>query len=389
MSVFDRIKNRKRDLSWAKGFDAAPVAAPNYEAALHLSDVEIERITEKQMRSYDKAVSDFCSKTSLTALDMSFLMVAATLQTLRWAFMSNDKFRFEKAADADKTLKSVGDTAKNYEFVPASLADLISNHTVPYDAIARSERFKSIYPDLSTGLSGTTHRYKTLGHDPLAGLIVGTANIATNTLTVNDFGELFPSYHVVNQQIDAKTDLYHVMKWTGQLLVDQPEVVGASFIRQIVHSGTDVFTKQGLPLPIINVISPETSKFLVGEQIDTYSVTRGAALAILINKVIEMSHRVFFDPKSDDELIYEVRTRKILTYSNTLSSLLNVGYVALTRDLKRLDIGGILVTLWRLLNDRKKIQELQWEFINKTLDRELQREEDEVNQQLAQWGFSI
>ena len=33
-----------------------------------------------------------------------------------------------------------------------------------------------------------------------------TANIATNTLTVNSLSELYPSYHVLNQEINGKTD---------------------------------------------------------------------------------------------------------------------------------------------------------------------------------------
>ena len=238
-------------------------------------------------------------------------MVAAMIQTLRWALLSNDKMRFSNASDADKALDKTRNSLMNSEFVPATIQDIASSalyHTVPYDATARSVRFQQIYPDFSTGLSGSTHRYKALGHNPLAGLIVGTANIATNTLTVNDFSTFFPSYHVKNQQIDGKTDIYHVTKWTGQILVDKPEIVGAAFIRQIIHSGTDAFTKQGLPIPVINIVSPETSKFLVGEQIDVYSVARGIALSIMVNKIVEMCHRIFFDSNRDDSALYEVRT---------------------------------------------------------------------------------
>jgi len=47
--------------------------------------------------------------------------------------------------------------------------------------------------------------------------------------------------------------------------------------------------------------------------------------------------------------LYEVRTRKILTYSNVLATGSNVIYVALFKDLTRLDVGGMLVTLYRLI----------------------------------------
>ena len=370
---------------WVNGFEAENVEKPDYVKILTPTAEEKAAAVQKYSAIYAKALDDFKNKTSLTSWDMDILMVAAALQTLRWAFISNDVGRFDKASDADKAFKNVGKNLENLPFVPATIPKLLSDHTVPYDAVNYSENFSGE----SAGLSGRNHRFKTLGHDPLAGLIFGTANIATSTLTVNDFSQIFPSYHVVNQKIDRKTDIFHILKWTGDLMMNKPEIVGAAFAKQIIHSGTDIFTKQGLPVPVINVISPETSKFLIGEQIDIYSVTRGAMLAILINKIVEMCHRAYFDKNSDDEKLYKVRTRKILTYSNTMSSLLNVGYVGVTRNFKKMDIGGILVTLHRILNDKKEIEKIRLEFIQKTLDNELKKEEDEVNEKLARWGYKI
>ena len=358
-----------------------------YFNMLLLTDDEVDEIHSNHMRKYSEAVAEFSKKTSLTGADMSFLMVAAVLQTLRWVFFGKDMQRMG-ASESDKAFKNVGE--KLNEYLPASVSEIgysLINHTVPYDAIKRSDRFKGIYEDMP-GLSGTNHRYKAIGHDPLAGLIFGTANIATNTLTVNDWTTAFPSYHVRNQEINGKTDLYHVMKWTGEMLQDKPEVVGAALLRQVAHCATDVFTTQGLPIPVINTISPEMSKFLVGNQIDFYGTVKSASMAILINKLIEMCHRLFYNP-SDDIRLYDVRTRKILTYSNTLASVINIGYVGATRNVKKLDVGGILVALWRLLNDEEEIRKIKREFVNMTLDGELKKEEDEVNQQLARWGFSI
>lgn len=383
-----KSKGKKRDYSWMNGINAPKVSSPNYKSMLLSSPEEAKRRTDTYLKQYNKALKDFMEKTTLTSTDMKLLLFAAALQTLRWGLLNNEKMRFNKASDADKMLDAVHNKVKDY--VPATVEQILSSHTVPYDAIQRSENFMSIHPDCSTGVSGANHRYMTLGHDPIAGLLVGTANIATNTLTVNDLSNLFPSYHVFNQQIDRKTDLYHIMKWSSEILIDRPKVIAVSFCRQIVHCGTDVFTKQGLPLPGINILSPEASKFLIGSQIDVYNVViRGMMLSVLINKIVEMIHRLFFDPSHDEEKLYEVRTRKILTYSNTLSSILNIGYAGLTKNPKNLDVGGLLVTLWRILTDREIIREIQWEFINKTLDGELRKEEDEINQRLSKWGFSI
>ena len=205
-----RFKNRKRKrpFSWKNGFDAPPAERPDYTSLFTCTDEDVNRATVQYISHVRDLQHEFENRTSLTNIDMKLLIIGAFLQTIRWAFITNDKFKFSKASDADKILKHTGKSIANSEYMPATLEQIIldaSNHRVPYDAMRLSERFKSIYPGFTTGLAGVNHRYLTLGHDPLIGLIVGTANIATNTLTVNKFTELYPSYHVVNQEINGKT----------------------------------------------------------------------------------------------------------------------------------------------------------------------------------------
>jgi len=78
---------------------------------------------------------------------------------------------------------------------------------------------------------------------------------------------------------------------------------------------------------------------------------------------VAMIHKLFYDPKYINPDIYEVKTRKILLYSNVLASGSNVIYCALTEDLRKLDVGGLIVTLYRLFTDIKFIREVKQEFI--------------------------
>lgn len=376
-------KGKRQYRDWLQGFETPVCKKTNYVAMLQPREENIAKRTQEYLDHCDDLDRRFQRETCLTPLDIRFLIVAACMQTLRWGLLNNTVGRFANSKDGEKFIEGTK------QYLPASMEQLVMDHRVPYDVVARSERFRKIYGDESTGLSGNTHRVRALGHDPLAGLIFGTANIATNTVTVNDWSQIFPSYHVVNGEIDAKTDVANVLEWTGQMMVDKPEIVGASFIKQIIHCGTDVFTKQGLPIPVINIISPEVSQFLIGKGIDLYSVTRSATLTILINKFIEMCHRLFFRYGHDDARTYEVRTRKILLYSNTFSSVLNMGYAYLKRDIKYLDVGGLLVTLWRLLTDSKRISELRAQFIQETLDGELKKEEDAARDRLARLGVFV
>lgn len=386
---------RKRIIKRREWHFATEDDTPSYEEQLTMTEDEIEASTAKYMLDYHKAVDTFEKKTSLNGLDISIMLVAAALQVTRWIILSNGSYRFNKATDADHFIENSAKKIAESPYVPTTIQDIAASieHRVPYDAIVRSERFKSIYINETTHLGGRTHRVNALGHDPLAGLIVGTANIATNTLTVNDIYSGFPSYHILNQHINAKTDLGHIMGWTIDEFQKRPQVVGGAFARQVVHLGTDAFTPQGIPLPIINNISPEYSQFLINNKIDFYSVTRGMMFAVLINKLIEMFHRLFADKtKIDDEeymRLYEVKTRKIILYSNTLSSVLNVAFATATNNYKMLDIGGLIVTFWEFISKRKKMEEIKADFIRKTLDNEFKKEEDTINEKLAPYGYAI
>ena len=87
--------------------------------------------------------------------------------------------------------------------------------------------------------------------------------------------------------------------------------------------------------------------------------------------------------------LYEVKTHKVITYSNVIASTSNVIAVAIgtaigsstgnqdliRKSLQKLDIGGLLVTLYRLISDAKFIREVKEEFILGSFDRMIMGEE--------------
>ena len=64
-----------------------------------------------------------------------------------------------------------------------------------------------------------------------------------------------------------------------------------------------------------------------------------------------------------DRKLYEVRTRKILSYSNAIACSTNVLICALTENFDKLDIGGIAVAIYRLITDETFIRQVKEEFI--------------------------
>lgn len=150
-------------------------------------------------------------------------------------------------------------------------------------------------------------------------------------------------------------------------------------MKEAVHLRSDVNTKASLPIPAVEAISPglagEIAKYGF-DMANVLTVGKQASYSILINTLIGAFHRLYYNENTyQDRMLYEVKTRKILLYSNLIASMSNVIYVAVSAYLgnedavKKLDIGGLTVTLYRLITDTEFIRQIKHEFVYKEFDK--------------------
>lgn len=101
---------------------------------------EIDACAEKYMRHYQTLRTEFKNRTKLTDFDMILLFIAASVQCLRWAVITNDSLRFstDKAGE-----KFVDNKAKWIGTRFPTVGDIIMDHQVPYDAVTRSDFYKA------------------------------------------------------------------------------------------------------------------------------------------------------------------------------------------------------------------------------------------------------
>lgn len=306
----------------------------------------------------------FQKQTKLTPMDMSFLFIAVGLQIARQYVLTKFPERLDDQAAAKGT-RGHGEehSDRSHRYYNPSLEEILTN-PVPFDANIGANGALS-----GGGFMG--HRTTAIGHDPILGIIFGTANIATATLTTSSM----QSYHIgtLNNRDafthHAQTPL--VLGYTGHKLLkeglDGKIKVGASLGKEIIHLKSDLNTKHSLPFPVVSVIDKRMASTLASYGLDMANIVtvgKQATYAALINAMISMTHRMFYDGISrSDEKLYEVRTRKILSYSNLIASSSNLAVVAVTQDFKNLDLGGLAVTIYRLVTDRKFIQQVKYDFI--------------------------
>lgn len=365
-----RELDRMRKQSAAK-IEAAKDALHEREAVdRHLTQVQNEysRVVDISRRApavIEDVDKKFKEKTKLSDSDIAFLFLCTALQCTRQYLLTNEMFRLEDKGGLKSNVRGELLMKHAYDAVPDVIAPTewkkVLFQPVPYDATNHSNFIH--YSD-SQKLGGRNHRYRTLGHDPILGWIFGPANIMTNSLTETDF---VTTYQVSNNIILRRYPLgtMGMLNRAVGYAKNDPMLLTASVARQAIHFGSDYFTKQGLPVPLIATVNNDLAKTMLTKgHIDMWSITRGAVLAALINQLIAVIHRLFYDENRDGrETMYEIRTRKILSYSNALAVSSNVVVTAFTKDLAKLDVGGMLVALHRFISDYQFIQAVKRDFL--------------------------
>lgn len=317
---------------------------------------------------------EFESITKLNKTDVMLLFLAVGMQIARQYLVTQFPERKDNIVAAKETKGHIEEHSnRRHRYYNPSIEEIISN-PVPFDSNIGANGALS-------GGGRLRHRVTALGHDPIIGLIVGTSNIATSTLTNNRL----ESFHIYTKITNmgkrdtfrnrAKTSL--VFEKTGEKLLFQglegKKLVGTSFIKEIIHLKSDINTKHSLPLPIISAIDGSVASKLAeygADMANLKTIASQSTLSILINSLIAMIHGAFA-PDELSKTLYEVRTRKILSYSNVIASSSNLIFVGVNgavgnKDaIKNLDIGGLLVTCYRVASDAKFIVSAKQEFIER------------------------
>lgn len=327
----------------------------------------------------DNATAEFNKLTSIfNKKDIPFFIFSLILQgAVKYAIKAMREMSDKELADKtpfhgnEKTCRS----GNRYY---CTREEIIAN-PVPFDATRRVYD-KDYYNGKDGGLpgfSGLNHRTRALGHDPILGLIFGTANIMTSTITRNDF----MSWHVetfthtgYNNPHDSISDPASTLQiFTSIYSRLQSEgkegwmTLGCALLKEIVHLLSDIPSRQSLPFPIISVFSEKWAKRLSLYGLNFGTIAQGGFALMLINWLIGFLHGLCRG-KNEDEALYEVRTRKIIMYSNALATVSDLAlslYLAYHGDknaMRKFDLGGYMVTLYQISHSTKVISEIETEF---------------------------
>lgn len=361
---------------------------------------EIYQNAEQYLDSIDE---QFEIATGLNKTDVAFLLLATALQIGRWVVIGelngsiSRQMEESRVAHDDQSIKDM-EKEKRYEYKEKHKDDehIKSKHrdwanivfdSVPYDITRGSKNF-------GINMEAGYHRIHTLGHDPVLGWIFGTMNILSDTITLDK------TYGLQTFKVEM---MDKPKRWTGlysgtQGFIDSIDSVKedenrlpAAVFAQALHLKSDEYTKLGLPVPVLEAFVPNTANKLYKEGYDTLKLMKDiavvgtqAVVAVLINMLISLIHGVFYkEDEYHNRDLYEVKTRKILMWSNIIASSSNAiavagmevaAYFAENPELAKkgwqyLDIGGYIITMYRIVSDTKFIRRVKKEFLEKEWEK--------------------
>ena len=331
--------------------------------------------------------SDFKEKTKLSKIDITILFIAVGLQVARQQLQKNYFTKESRPTDKECAGKpNYNRDQRGKGYYRTSIAEILTN-PVPFD----TQNGTGIKESINLG-GGKGHRQATLGHDPILGLIFGTANIATRTVTLSNLS--LESYHVKYDNFITKEGI--LSKRKGDYFAERADIEKilrygikkkifleegteglklflVSLGKEILHLRSDILSKESLQIPFLSLdmnIVNKLSKYHI-DMASVYTVEKQALISIIINEIIRRIHQLIIChmEKNVDMNLLEVRTRKILSYSNIIASTSNILEVGIRTALKdssainKLDIGGLGVTIYRVISDTKYQKRIKHEFI--------------------------
>lgn len=372
--------------------DYASTRAACVAAEVSWEDKAIETSVREYAENIDRIDHEFKERTKLQDADAAFLVGATMLQAAR-VLVINSLTEVERAgagnakeAALHNAQEKLFDHFEGGTMQPdrlyASKSHILEARGVPYDATRYEETNFKLF-------KGANHRFATLGHDPVLGLVFGTSNIMTNTIScvketnVFGIGARIPVTHCVsydllgkNPRIGEQVSTIEMLTRSGRRVVDEPDAAAFALIKQLIHIGTDLYTPCGIQIPFANLVLDRAHAEMLTRYVSTGDLLKvgvQAGMAVLVNWLVASLHGcslIFQGDGSDYALeTYQVRTKKILLISNAIATSSSVLQAAVFKNPRCLDLGGAAVFVYRLFSDRSFIAKLEQEYLDAELDK--------------------
>lgn len=339
-----------------------------------LSAEEVAQASAQVRRIYD----EFAKRTGLTSRDVAFLGVAGSIQTARWAMIPK---LLNKAGKSGKVLAALSPSAMAMLGTkPKGDKELAvideANKEFQSEAEGEVQEIHGGHKSWDEILQAKDQPPTRAFNNEAMNWIFGLVNAITGTKTDSNFKSVDETGQPVKTPA-VLADAFSSIKEDPRRLAAAVYALYAQ--EKLAHGETVDMLK-----PFTEMMAPQMESELFQSQmqqlVSVNSLTlvgQQAAIPLVINMAVGLLHGFMYNPDVDGpRAFYDARTRKILLMSNLMASSGNVALAATTEAWMKLDLGGLLVTAIRAMQDVSYLTALEDEFLrqhmNKALEKELQ-----------------
>ena len=341
--------------------------------------------------------------------DMTFLWGAVAVQCARWIMIPTfdidtltptTEDRKDSASEGKKDKSGTGKqldktkSERDKQEYPDTKNILLL--PVPYDAMKGTEDI--VIPGVTQygkQIYSMNHHSATLGHDPLIGQVVGTANIMTRSITFHDriLTTRLVDIPSGRTQVVVKDPAYSKMQMIKDVIASTKEDkdrLTTALLKENLHLQSDKYTKSGLPIPILSASMQQKLLDLKWNSKELEDVVNGSIkgietnllVALIVNTIVGILHGFCYNEQTDEtRTLYSVRTRKVIATSNVIAEGLNLAAVAagsaagyfsgdaemIKKSVSHLDVGGIIETIHQVFMSKKIQEEIRRQFLEQEL----------------------
>ena len=315
---------------------------------------------------------EFLSRTRLTRSDLTFLAIATSIQAARWtmtpkiagqlgktgriiAALSPSAMAMLEQKPDTKLLTLIDET--NQEFIAE--AEEIHEGPKSWEEILEQ---RDEMPD------------KAFDNDSMNWLF-GIVNKITGTHTGSNFAS---TDAVTGQSVSTPGMLAEALR----SIKDDPRRLTAAVYSQCAQERATEGNPIDVLAPMTEALQPgmESELFQMQAQqlasmTDLTLIGRQAAFPLMVNMAISLLHGLRYHPEKDGPReFYDARTRKILLLSNLFASGSNLALALASEQWHKLDIGGLLVTGTRTIQDIAYLTNLEDHFLKQLMDKVYEKE---------------
>lgn len=320
---------------------------------------------------------EFASRTGLTRSDLTFLAIATSIQSARWAMTPKIAGQLGKSGriiaalspSAMAMLEQKPDTKEltlidetNQEFIEE--AGEIHEGPKSWEEILEQ---RDEMPD------------KAFDNDSMNWLF-GIVNKITGTRTGSNFTS---TDSVTGEDVSTPGMLAEALR----NIKEDPRRLTAAVYSQYAQEKAAEGDPVDVLKPVTEALQPgmESELFQMQAQqlasmTDLTLIGRQAAFPLMVNMAVSLLHGLLYNPEKDGPReFYDARTRKILLLSNLFASGSNLTFTIAAEQWQKLDIGGLLVTGARAVQDLAYLTNLEDHFMKQQMDKVYEKELQDID----------